>query len=143
MKFIFSIVMIAVILLAGCTVFAIQNAPDTARLSISAKIRFLNWFCQDTKCSITSKECERYFETVHRLPCYFVYGHRDFGTDDWTAHMWNIVMIDGVPYEFESTTFVFKDVSETYTIQDMQEGFYVNGVKYEKSQKLNDWENIL
>lgn len=143
MKFLYLIVIIVVIILAGCTTFAVQNTPDTARLSFSAKLRFLNWFCQNKKCSDTTIECEKYFETVHHLPCYLVYGHRDFGTDDWAAHMWNIVMMDGVPYEFESTTFVFKDVSETYTIQDIQEGFYMNGVKYEKSQKLNNWENIL
>ena len=138
MKFLYSIVIIAIILLAGCTIFVIQDALDTTRLSISAKIHFLNWYDQDRKCSITAVKCEEYFETVHHLPCYFVYGHRDYGTDDWAAHIWNIIVIDDVPYEFESTTLVFKEVSEEYTIQTMQEGFYVDGVKYEKSQKLDN-----
>jgi len=117
--------------------------PYTTYLSFGAKIHFLNWFDEDGGCSDTSVKCEEYFETVHHLPCYLVYGHRDFGNDNWTAHIWNIVMIDGVPHEFESTTFVFKDVSDTYTIQTMQEGFYVDGIEYEKSQKLDNWRELI
>jgi len=134
MKFLFSIVIIAIILLAGCTVFI----PDTTRLSISAKIHFRNWDGQDRKCSITAVKCDEYFETVHHLPCYLVYGQRYLVDGDWKAHMWNIVMINGVPYEFESTSLEFWEVSEKYTVQCVQEGFYVDGIKYEKSQKLDN-----
>ena len=133
-------VIVTVVILAG-TLFAIQDI-DT-RLSIGAKVYFSNWYGQDGDCSDTSIKCEEYFETIHHLPCYLVYGHRGFGTDDWIAHIWNIVMIDGVPYEFESGTLVFKEVSETYTVQDMQEGFYVDGIKYKKSQKLYNWEDLI
>lgn len=134
-------VIITVVILAG-TLFAIQNM-DTTRLSNGAKVHFSNWDRQDRDCSDTSIKCEEYFETIHHLPCYLVYGHRGLGTDDWTAHIWNIVMIDGVPYEFESQTLVFKEVSETYTVQDMQEGFYVDGIKYKKSQKLYNWKDLI
>ena len=143
MKFLYSIVIIAIILLVGCTVFAIQNVPDTTHLSISAKLHFLNWYNQNRKCSITAVKCEEYFETVHHLPCYLVYSQRYFKDDGWMAHMWNVVTIDGVPYEFESTALAFEKVSEKHTIQDMQEGFYMDGIKYEKSQKLDNWENLL
>ena len=51
---------------------------------------------------------------------------------------WNIVMIDDVPYEFESTALAFEKVSEKHIIQDMQEGFYMDGIKYEKSQTLDN-----
>jgi hypothetical protein len=117
--------------------------PTTTYLSIGAKLHFSNWDGYDGDCSDTSKECEEYFETIHHLPCYLVYGHSGFGTDDWNAHIWNIVMIDGVPYEFESQTLIFKDVSEAYTVQGMQEGFYVDGEKYEKSQELYNWEGLI
>jgi len=143
MKFLCSITIIVVIILVGCTVFAVQNIQDTTRLSLSAKIHFLNWYDEDGDCSDKSVKCEEYFETVHHLPCYFVYGDRDSGTDDWAAHMWNIVMIDGIPFEFESTILVFEKVSEEYTVQTMQEGFYVDGVEYEKSQELDNWRELI
>ena len=141
MNFLHSIVVIIVIVILIASVVLIVS--DTTRLSLGAKIHFCNWDNQDRTCSLTSVKCEEYFETVYHLPCYLVYGHRDFGTDDWTAHMWNVVMIDSVPYEFESTTLVFKDVSDTYTIQDMQEGFYVDGERYERSQELYNWKELI
>jgi len=122
--------------------FVFFNTANIFPLSLSAKIHFLNWYDEDGDCSDKSIKCEEYFETVHHLPCYFVYGDRDSGTDDWAAHMWNIVMIDGVPYEFESITLEFRKMSEKCTVQTMQEGFYVDGVGYEKSQKLDNWEEI-
>ena len=133
-------IVVVIVILIGCIILITSSS---VYLSISVKLHFLNWYGQETDCAFTSLECERYFETVHHLPCYLVYGHRDFETDNWTAHIWNIVVIDGVPHEFESTSLVFKMVSEKYTIQDMQEGFYVNGVKHEKSQKLNNWEGLI
>ena len=133
-----------VILLVFCSsVFVAQCIPDTFYLSVSAKLHFLNWHDQNRCCSVTSKECERYFETVHHLSCYFVYGHKGFRTDDWTAHRWNIVMIDDVPYEFESTSLVFKEVSKEYAVQDVQEGFFVDGIRFEKCQRLDDWVEII
>lgn len=130
------------ILAVGYAVFAIQSIPTTVHLSTNAKIYFKNWYNQNRSCSITSKKCEAYFETVHHLSCYLVYGDKNDGTGNWAAHMWTIVVIDGVPHEFESTTLFFKEVSEEYHIQSMQEGFYVDGVKYAKSQKLDNWRGL-
>ena len=132
---------IAIILL--CSVIWINNI--TAFI-LETEIRFHynfwnapkydSWICQDF-----SEECEKYFET-HGYPCYFVYGDKNSGTDNWTAHIWNIVMVNGEPFEFESTSLTFKKVSQEYNIQHIQEGFYVNGVKYEKSQELENWEEL-
>ena len=115
--------------------------------SIENKIREkYNWDDQQYDgwdCSNKSVECEKYFETELGYSCYFVYGDRDRGTDDWAAHMWNFVEIDGAFYEFESTALQFRKVSDKYNILDMQEGFYVNGVEFETSQPLENWENLI
>lgn len=95
---------------------------------------------QDWCCSEKSLECEKYFETVEGLPCYLVYG---ISEDHTVAHMWNIVMVNGIPYEFESTNLNFQKTSDGYIVQDIQEGFYKNGVKYEKSIPMDDWEHLI
>jgi len=49
----------------------------------------------------------------------------------------------GKHYEFESTTLEFKKMSEKYEVWDVQLGFYVDGVKHEKSQSYDNWEENL
>lgn len=99
---------------------------------------YLGWVCANK-----SVECEKYFETKLGLSCYLVYGRMNYpnGTIE-AAHMWNIVIINDKPWEFESTCLQFQKMSDKYIVDCIQEGFYVNGVKYEKCQPLDNWESI-
>jgi len=126
------------ILIILCTTIII-SADNIELFVIERKIQsYYNDWNEDWDCSDTSVECEKYFET-HGYTCYLVYGDRGLGTDEWIGHMWNIVIIDGKPYEFESTTLHFMKVSDKYNIQTIQEGFYVNGIKYNKSQPMEEY----
>lgn len=51
--------------------------------------------------------------------------------------------IDGTFYEFEATALQFRRVSDRYTVQTMQEGFYVNGTRYGMAQPLENWKEIM
>ena len=147
MKFLFSIVIIAVaVLLISVVTLAVPISLFLYQTDIS--MHFNGWkddpYDEHThSCSQMSTEVEEYVETHLGFDCYFVYGEKDSGTENWTVHMWNIVMIDGAPYEFESTILEFRKMSEEYTVQTMQEGFYVDGVKYEKSQTLDNWRELI
>ena len=126
---------------------AVVSAENINLLIIEIQIQnhYSNWDkteYKDWDCSETSVECEKYFET-HGYTCYLVYGDRTDKAGKMYAHMWNIVIIDGKYYEFESTTLEFKDVSSEYNIHMIQEGFYVNSIKYNKCQPLDNWEDIL
>jgi len=87
-------------------------------------------------CSEMSVECEEWFET-RGYRCLLVYG----GNDD-AAHIWNKVLVNGIWWEFESTCLNFQVMSNKYEIHYIQEGFYKDGVKYDKSQNLDNWENF-
>ena len=53
------------------------------------------------------------------------------------------LMINNEPEEFEPTLLEFKIVSDEYEIDAIREGFYVNGVKYEKSQPFENWRDLI
>ena len=84
------------------------------------------WVCHDKAC-----EAEKFFETVVGLDCYLVYS---------MEHVWNIVMVDGIPYEFESTCLSFQNTSELFDIADVRMGFYVDGCRVDYCSRLDDWE---
>ena len=130
------------ILIILCTTIVV-SADNIKLFVIEREIQshYNNWN-DDWDCSETSVECEKYFET-HGYTCYLVYGDRTDKAGNMYAHMWNIVIIDGKYCEFESTALEFKDVSSEYNIHMIQEGFYADGIKYNKCQSLEKWENIL
>ena len=95
-------------------------------------------------CSDMSQEVEAYVETQLGLDCYFVYGHRnDCNGTVAGAHIWTLIKINNKFYEFDSTCLTFVPMSKKYMVDDVQQGFYVDGVKYEKCQKLDNWKDLI
>jgi len=145
MKFLYPVaILIAVVL----SIAVVTNAEPLTLWMYSTDIQmhFNNWdddpyVASIHDCSDMSREVEEYVETQLNLSCFFVYGYREDSNGHSSAHIWNMIEINNKFYEFESTSLVFKDVSEEYKIQTMQEGFYVDGVKYEKSQPCDNWED--
>ena len=74
------------------------------------------------KCTDFSRETEKWFETELNVPCLLVYG----STND-TGHVWNLVYLYGDWREFESTSLCFQNPSEKYNINDISQGYYING----------------
>ncbi len=143
------IVILAIIMLFGFVTVAYAEPIMLKAYEFNIKNHFNNWdddpyVIHVHDCSEMSVEVEQYVETILGFDCLFVYGYQydDNGTVT-TGHIWNIININNVWYEFESTSLRFKQVSNEFEVQDVQHGFYINGMKYDKSQEFEDWEDEL
>lgn len=93
-------------------------------------------------CSDMTVEVEEYMETHHGYDTYFVYGNRYNETGSRIYHMWILVNINDVFYEFESTVLCFKTVSSEYNVHCVQHGFFQDGkeVNYSVTIDKEVWE---
>jgi len=128
--------------LSVCVTISLVNYVDLFIIELKIRDHLNNW--EDNPyvrgkhdCSDMSLEVETFFETKTGYDCYLVYGYNKKTN---VGHMWNIVLINNHWYEFESTCLSFQKSSDDYIILDIQNGFFINGVKYEKCQPYKNWE---
>jgi len=142
------IILLAIAIMFGMTTIVLAEPIMLTSIEINIGEHFNNW--QDDPyvihvhdCTEMASECEEYFETFYGWDCYFIYGHKEDDNGSITvAHKWNIVKINNKWYEFESTCLNFQKTSEKYIVDSIQHGFYVDGVKQNKTQNFDDWENF-
>ena len=140
------IIILMIIAIASISTIVLADDINLFIIETKTQVYYNNWDKPEYdgwNCDECSVECEKYFEDELGYGCYLVYGHKYETNNTRINHMWNIAVINGKLYEFESTCLSFQKTSEDYTIDLIQEGFYVNGVKYNKSQLLDNWENLL
>jgi len=104
---------------------------------------FNNW--DDDPYNVTSHNCgdmsvevEEYWEIQCGYNCYLVYG-----SNCESNHIWVVVQTGSRYHEFESTCLSFQSMSDEYNVTCVQQGFYMDGVRYNRSQSFDNWDKVL
>jgi len=97
---------------------------------------------KDFDCGDIAIITEEYFENEYDIPCYFIYGSTKNNDSENTAHIWVILDIDGKWYEFEPRWYSFTSRLDEYSIDWVDQGFWVDGEKFDKVQQYDNWENL-
>jgi len=141
------IVILLLFILFGLTTVIYAEPMMQIAIEFNMQNHYNKWddpIYDDWQCSECSVECEKYFETQLGYPCYLVYGHRCDETGKLlSAHMWNLVEINGKYFEFESTNLHFMKRSNEFHVVMVQYGFYVDGRCVNHSYDVENWENLI
>lgn len=122
---------------------ALAQSPGLNYYQDKTVLKFDDWKDEQYtgwKCNKMAPACEEFFETQMRLDSYLIYGHGYDSDGEMTGHVWVVVMINGEPEEFEATSLQFKQVSEKYIPDYIQEGRYIQGVKQDMSTSVTNTE---
>jgi len=116
-KKLFLLCIVLVSILSATIVYAVgNNNIYEQKLSIENDTRtyFNSWESPEYDgwvCSEKSEACMVYIRDTLGYPTVLVYGH----SQDFKAHKWVLVFINGAWYELESTNFTFQNNHDMYS----------------------------